>query len=106
MGLQPGLSLKPGTPVERLVPFLPLCGMVLVMTVEPGFGGQRFMADQTEKLRFLKKAAPGVLLEVDGGINVETARICRDAGAEVLVAGTSVFGAPDVSAALAELQRL
>lgn len=106
MGLQPGISLKPGTPVESLLPFLPLCGMVLVMTVEPGFGGQRFMAEQTEKLRFLKRAAPGVLLEVDGGINMETAKICRDAGADILVAGTSVFGAPDVSAALRALQAL
>lgn len=104
MGLQPGLSLKPGTPAEALLPYLDLCNMVLVMTVEPGFGGQKFMADQMDKLRFLREKKPSLILEVDGGVNADTAKLCREAGADVLVAGTSVFGAADIPAAIGALR--
>ncbi len=99
-GKQAGITLKPGTPVERLFPFLSLVDLVLIMTVEPGFGGQRFMADMCEKIAKIKTRADAVgqtelLIEVDGGIDAETAPIVVCAGANVLVAGSSVFGQPD-----------
>ena len=99
-----GLSLKPGTPVEALYPYLEDIDLVLVMTVEPGFGGQKFMADQMDKLRALREKRPDILLEVDGGVNRETALVCRDAGADVLVAGTGVFKAEDISAEIQALR--
>ena len=74
------------------------------MTVEPGFGGQKFMADQMGKLRTLREKCPGLVLEVDGGVNRETALLCRDAGADVLVAGTSVFRAADIPAEIRALR--
>ena len=78
--------------------------MVLVMSVEPGFGGQKFMENALPKLTFLRKAAPEILLNVDGGINAETGRRCVEAGANMLVAGSYVFGASDPSAAIASLR--
>ena len=77
--------------------------MVLVMTVEPGFGGQKFMADQMEKLRALRAKRPELILEVDGGVNRETAPICRENGADVAVAGTAVFRAENIPAEIALL---
>jgi ribulose-phosphate 3-epimerase len=92
--MKPGITLRPRTPVEMLVPFLPLVELVLVMTVEPGFGGQSFMQDQIAKVDFLRKELTRIksqaLIEVDGGITSETARKVR--GADVLVAGNFVFG--------------
>ena len=99
-----GLSLKPGTPVEALYPYLDDIDLVLVMTVEPGFGGQKFMADQMDKLRALRAKRADIILEVDGGVNRETALVCRDAGADVLVAGTGVFKAADISAEIQALR--
>lgn len=94
-----GLSIKPGTPVEAIFPFLPLCDLILIMTVEPGFGGQKFMANQMEKLQILRPmVGENVELEVDGGVNEETAIICRNAGANVLVAGSAYFKAVDKAA--------
>lgn len=90
-----GITLRPRTDVATLVPFLSFVDLVLVMTVEPGFGGQAFMEDQVHKIEFLKKYrnenALDFLIEVDGGIQKQTAEICRDAGADVLVAGSAVF---------------
>lgn len=110
MGVKPAISLKPGTPVEVARPYLELCDMILVMTVEPGFGGQKFMADLLPKLRTLRtwldQVNPGCKLEVDGGINLNTARLCTNSGAEVLVAGSGFFKAVDRSAFIAELQAL
>lgn len=103
-GVKPALSLKPGTPVESLYPYLDRLYMVLVMTVEPGFGGQKFMADQMEKLRALRAKRPELVLEVDGGVNRETAPICRENGADVAVAGTAVFRAADIPAEIAFLR--
>ncbi|MBP3704323.1 MAG: ribulose-phosphate 3-epimerase [Clostridia bacterium] len=103
-GVKAGLSVKPGTPVEALYPYLDDLYLVLVMTVEPGFGGQKFMADQMGKLRTLREKCPGLVLEVDGGVNRETALLCRDAGADVLVAGTSVFRAADIPAEIRALR--
>ncbi len=101
-GKKAGLSLKPGTPAEAALPYLELCDLILVMTVEPGFGGQKFMTDMMPKLKTLRRwldgKNPGCELEVDGGVNAETARICRENGADVLVAGSAWFKAPDPAA--------
>ena len=99
LGVKAGLSVKPGTPAEALEPYLSLCDMILVMTVEPGFGGQKFMEPMMEKLRYLRarlaQCNPGCLLEVDGGVDLTTAPICKEAGATVLVSGSAFFKAPD-----------
>lgn len=95
-GAKPALSVKPGTPVETVFPYLDQIFMVLVMTVEPGFGGQKFMPDMMDKIRALKARKPDLLVQVDGGVNRETAAVCREAGADVAVAGTSVFKAADI----------
>lgn len=98
-GVKPAISLKPGTPAEAARPYLTKCAMILVMTVEPGFGGQKFMEDMMPKLRTLRswldEVNPGCMLEVDGGVDVRTAPICKEAGAEVLVAGSAYFRAED-----------
>jgi ribulose-phosphate 3-epimerase len=95
LGKTPGLSLKPKTPAEAVLPYLEDLGLVLVMTVEPGFAGQSFMPDQLPKIRALRRAIDAcgraIHLEVDGGINAETARQAVAAGADVLVAGSATF---------------
>lgn len=103
-GMKPGLSVKPGTPAEALFPYLDRLYMALVMTVEPGFGGQRFMPEQLEKVRALREKRPDLVIEVDGGVNRETAALCRAAGVDVAVAGTSVFRAADIPAAIRALR--
>lgn len=94
-GAAAGLSLRPGTPVESLLPYLPMVDLILVMTVEPGFGGQSFMHEQVSKLSALRSAVAAgghaVRLEVDGGVSPATAPQCIANGAQVLVAGSSVF---------------
>ena len=99
-GKRAGVVLKPGTPAEAVLPFLPLCSLVLVMTVEPGFGGQKFMADMLPKLRavrrYIDERKPGCELEVDGGIGPDTCRAAAENGADVLVAGSAVYGAADI----------
>lgn len=108
-GVKAGLSIKPGTPVEALESYLDECDMILVMTVEPGFGGQRFMDDMMPKLVWLKQKLsavnPECLLQVDGGVDIHTAPICKEAGANVLVSGSAFFKAQDKSAFVAELQK-
>lgn len=108
LGIKTGVSIKPGTSPEAIRHLLPLCDLVLVMTVEPGFGGQSFMEDMMPKLRWLKaelaKANPGCLLEVDGGVDLRTAPICKAAGAEALVSGSAFFKAADKAGFVAELQ--
>lgn len=95
---KPGITLRPKTSIETLKPYLGLVDLVLVMTVEPGFGGQSFMEDQVEKIRTLKKWRDEIhgkyLIEVDGGVAEKTAIICIAAGADVLVAGSAVFKGP------------
>lgn len=107
LGVQVGLSVKPGTPEEQVFPYLDRVDLVLVMTVEPGFGGQSFMPDMLEKISAIRKEADfrglGVDIEVDGGINAETAKRCVAAGANVLVAGSYIFGAADYGAAVRTL---
>ena len=103
-GSKAGLALRPATPVEPYLDMLTEIDMLLVMTVEPGFGGQKFMADQMEKLRALRAKRPELILEVDGGVNRETAPICRENGADVAVAGTAVFRAENIPAEIALLR--
>lgn len=103
-GAKAGLVLKPATPAEALFPFAPLLDLAVVMTVEPGFGGQKFMEAPLSKIRQIKEKFPHLLVEVDGGVNRETAPLCREAGADVLVAGTAVFRAEDPALAIAQLR--
>ncbi|TMC11531.1 MAG: ribulose-phosphate 3-epimerase [Chloroflexi bacterium] len=93
-GSRPGLVLNPATPVETLRELVPYVEMVNVMTVEPGFGGQRFIATSPEKIRRVRELAPRLEIEVDGGIDEHTAPLVAEAGATLLVAGSSVFGHP------------
>ena len=101
-GIKAGICIKPGTPPEAIRPLLPLCDLVLVMTVEPGFGGQSLMEDCVAKLPVLKemiaKTSRDILLEVDGGVKLGNARRVIEAGADVLVIGTGLFRAPDPQA--------
>ena len=99
LGLKVGMAIKPGTDVKVLDPFLPQLDMALVMTVEPGFGGQKFMTDMMPKVEYLRNWAnenhKALWIQADGGIAASTAKTVADAGADVLVAGSAVFGAPD-----------
>lgn len=103
-GAKAGLVLKPGTPVETLWPWLDRIDMVLVMTVEPGFGGQKFMPAMMDKVRAIKERAPQMLIEVDGGVNDATIPQCVEAGVDICVAGTGVFRAENAEEALMRLQ--
>lgn len=109
LGCKAGIVLKPKTPAEAAIPYLAKCDMVLVMTVEPGFGGQSFMADMMPKVRklraWLDEQAPHCLLEVDGGVDAATCQICKDSGANVLVAGSAYFKAADRAAFVKTVQR-
>ena len=102
LGVRAGLSVKPNTRAEAVLPYLELCDLILVMTVEPGFGGQSFMEDMMPKLRqiraWIDEKNPGCELEVDGGINETTAQIVKANGANVLVAGSAWFKNPDPAA--------
>lgn len=102
-GAKPGMSLRPGTDVKKLEPYFGKLGLILVMTVEPGFGGQSFMAEQLEKVKYLRSRFTG-LISVDGGVNAQTAPQCLAAGADILVAGTAVFGQPDRKKAIDSLR--
>lgn len=105
MGLGVGVTVKPKTPADAIAPVADLIDLVLVMTVEPGFGGQSFMEDQLPKIEAIRRLLTNrQRLEVDGGINPRTARRCRDAGADVFVAGNNIFAAPDPAAAVKELR--
>jgi ribulose-phosphate 3-epimerase len=101
-GVKPGIVVKPNTPAEAIKEFLPMCQLVLVMTVEPGFGGQKFMADMMPKVRALRamldEVNPGCHLEVDGGVDLSNRDLCVESGADVLVAGSSYFKADDKAA--------
>ena len=99
LGVKPGIVVKPKTPAEAIEEYLPLVDMVLVMTVEPGFGGQKFMADMMPKVKQLRqmldKVNPACHLEVDGGVDLNTVVTCKENGANVFVAGSAYFGAAD-----------
>ncbi len=102
LGKKAGIVLKPGTPAEAALPYLNKCDLILVMTVEPGFGGQRFMADMMPKVRqlrgWLDARNPNCHLEVDGGVDAVTHTLCKESGADVLVTGSAYFKAADRSA--------
>lgn len=108
LGRSPGVVLNPATPAAVVAPVLDMVELVLVMTVNPGFGGQGFIHSQLPKIAELRRMidATGreIALEVDGGVTAETAPLCIEAGADVLVAGTAVFGKPDYAAAIAALR--
>ena len=95
MGLKAGISIKPSTSENELEPYLAFCDLVLVMTVNPGFGGQKFMPSQLKKISNINKLINNkklnTLIEVDGGINLETSKLCIEAGADILVAGSAIF---------------
>ena len=105
-GRKGGLAIRPGTAVETLLPYVGACDMVLVMTVEPGFGGQSFMVEPLEKIVAIREAgATDLEVQVDGGITVATLPQALQAGANVFVAGSAVFGGEDVSANVAALKQ-
>ena len=109
LGCKAAVSLKPRTPAEAALPYLKKCDMVLVMTVEPGFGGQSFMADMMEKVRFLRttldKVNPECRIEVDGGVDAVTQAVCKQSGADVLVTGSAYFKAADRAAFVKTVQQ-
>ena len=108
LGCKAAISLKPKTPAEAAVPYLEKCDMILVMTVEPGFGGQKFMADQMPKIKklhdMLAKINPACIIQVDGGVDVHTHSICKESGADALVAGSAYFKAEDRAAFVKTIQ--
>jgi len=106
LGAKVGIAVKPETPVEKLLPFADLLDLVLVMTVEPGFGGQSFKAECLEKIQTAKILFPEKFIQVDGGINSETAKIAINAGANVLVAGTYIISAENRRNAISLLKNL
>ena len=107
-GKKAGVVVKPRTPASAVLPFIDRVEMILVMTVEPGFGGQKFMADQLPKVAAIRKLInernPGCELEVDGGVDPSTCKICVASGANVLVAGSAVYKAVDIPARIRELR--
>ena len=108
MGVKPGIVVKPKTPAEDIAEFLPMVDLVLVMTVEPGFGGQKFMADMMPKVKQLRemidKVNPSCHLEVDGGVDLNTCVTCKENGADVLVAGSAYFGSKDKANFIKEIE--
>ena len=101
-GVRPGVVVKPGTPADAVLPFLSKCDLVLVMTVEPGFGGQKFMEDMMPKVaklrQYINERKPDCHLEVDGGVDLVTCKVCKENGADVLVAGSAFYRAEDKAA--------
>lgn len=100
-----GLSIKPNTEPQEILKYLLMVDMVLIMTVEPGFGGQSFMEDCAKKIPVIKQNAPeNLIIQVDGGINEDTAKICKDLGANSLVAGSFIFKSTDMEDAIKSLR--
>ncbi|EAZ45290.1 hypothetical protein OsJ_29932 [Oryza sativa Japonica Group] len=107
-GMRPGVSLRPGTPVEEVFPLVEAenpVELVLVMTVEPGFGGQKFMPEMMEKVRALRKKYPSLDIEVDGGLGPSTIDVAASAGANCIVAGSSIFGAAEPGEVISALRK-
>ena len=104
-GIKAGISIKPNTPAETIFPFLETVDMILVMTVEPGFGGQGFIHECASKIPLIKEKAPeNLIIQVDGGINNVTSKICTSLGANSLVAGSYIFGSKDINTAVKSLR--
>jgi ribulose-phosphate 3-epimerase len=106
LGLMAGASIKPLTPAANLYPYLPMLDMVLVMTVEPGFGGQAFMPDMVQKIRDLRAMGFGGIIEVDGGVGLQNARLLIDSGATALVMGTALFTAADPKQVIRDIRAM
>lgn len=105
LGVKAGLSIKPKTQPEEIFKFLQDLDLVLVMTVEPGFGGQKFMEDCAEKIKLIKQHAPeNLYIQVDGGINAQTGKICTEFGANSLVAGSYIYKAENIKDAISSLK--
>ena len=108
LGCKAGIVLKPKTPAEAAIPYLEKCDMILVMTVEPGFGGQKFMADMMPKVakirEFINEIKPDCHLEVDGGVDLVTCKTCKEHGADVFVAGSAFYKAEDMVAFTKEIE--
>lgn len=103
-GVKAGLSIKPKTSPDEILDYLHELDMVLIMTVEPGFGGQKFMPDCAEKITVIKENAPeNLIIQVDGGINAETAKVCTQYGANSLVAGNYIYKSDDIEKAIRSL---
>ena len=106
-GVRTGVSIKPATPVDRIVPYLPQLDLVLIMSVEPGFGGQAFIDGSLDKVRQLRQAidqaGTSTLIEIDGGITVANAGAAFEAGCDILVAGNTVFGSDDPAQTIEQL---
>ena len=109
LGVKPGIVVKPNTPAEAIAEYLPMVDLVLVMTVEPGFGGQKFMEHMMPKLKQLRtmldEVNPSCHLEVDGGVDLVTGEVCKANGADVLVAGSAFYGAADRAAFVASIEK-
>lgn len=103
-GIRAGIAVKPKTPIKRIAPFLPSLDFVLIMTVEPGFAAQKFMQSMLPKIEKLRELAPDLDIEVDGGINAETAKLAVKAGASILVSGSYIFGAKSRDKAIRSLR--
>lgn len=103
LGCKASLAIKPATAVSEIESYLPLMDAVVVMSVEPGFGGQEFMPEALGKIRRIRELKPELDIIVDGGINAETAKLATEAGANILVAGSYIFGAADRKAAIKNL---
>ncbi|XP_023948793.1 ribulose-phosphate 3-epimerase [Bicyclus anynana] len=99
-GMKVGVAIKPGTPVADVEKYINMADLVLIMTVEPGFGGQKFMENQMEKVKYLRENYPLLDIEVDGGVGPSTINCCANAGANWIVSGTAVIGAADQSATI------
>ena len=107
-GVRAAISVKPKTPAEAVAPYLELVDLILVMTVEPGFGGQKYIPESTERIRqtaeLIRKSGREIELEVDGGVNLATGKTCVEAGANVLVAGSAVYKAENIPARIRALR--
>ncbi|KAF4516967.1 hypothetical protein B566_EDAN005568 [Ephemera danica] len=103
-GMKVGLALKPGTGVEAVAEYVSMADMVLVMTVEPGFGGQKFMGDMMSKVAWLRENYPSLDIEVDGGVGPSTIQHCAQAGANMIVSGSAVIGADNPKQVISTLR--
>lgn len=104
-GMKVGLGIKPNTPVSVIEEYIGLADLILVMTVEPGFGGQKFMSDMMPKVEYLRKNYPQMDIEVDGGVSLETIGECARAGANMIVAGTAIIKAQDQQQVMREMKQ-
>ncbi len=106
LGLLAGASIKPATPAANLYPYLPMLDIILVMTVEPGFGGQAFMPDMVQKIRDLRSMGFQGIIEVDGGVGTANAKLLIDSGATALVMGTALFTAKDPAKIMRDIRAM